>query len=67
MPQEVAPNLFLLNIPLPENPLKNLNAYLIRGEKGQRSLLVDTGFRRKECRVALLDQMREPEGRSAQY
>ena len=32
MPQEVAPNLFLLNIPLPENPLKNLNAYLIRGE-----------------------------------
>lgn len=59
MPQEVAPNLFLLNIPLPENPLKNLNAYLIRGEKGQRSLLVDTGFRRKECRVALLDQMRE--------
>lgn len=59
VPQEVAPNLYLINVPLPENPLKNLNAYLIRGEKGGRSLLVDTGFRRKECREALLDQMRE--------
>ncbi len=59
MIQEVAPNLFLLNIPLPENPLKNLNAYLIRGEAGGRSLLVDTGFRRRECREALLSQLRE--------
>ncbi|MDD3165328.1 MAG: MBL fold metallo-hydrolase, partial [Oscillospiraceae bacterium] len=51
MPQELAPNLFRIDVPLPGNPLKNLNAYLIRGS---RSLLIDTGFRRAECRDALI-------------
>lgn len=37
-------------MPLPGNPLKNLNAYLIQGP---RNLLVDTGFRQEECRTAL--------------
>jgi glyoxylase-like metal-dependent hydrolase (beta-lactamase superfamily II) len=51
MPEEVASGIFRITVPLPHNPLKQLNAYLVRGEK--RSLLVDTGFNRRECRDAL--------------
>ena len=50
MVTQVAPNLYRIPVPLPGNPLKNLNAYLIRGP---RNLLVDTGFRQEECRTAL--------------
>ena len=50
MVTQVAPNLYRIPVPLPGNPLRNLNAYLIRGD---RNLLVDTGFRQEECRTAL--------------
>lgn len=50
MVTQVAPNLYRIPVPLPGNPLKNLNAYLIRGH---RNLLVDTGFRQEACRMAL--------------
>lgn len=50
MVTQVAPNLYRIPVPLPGNPLKNLNTYLIRGE---RNLLVDTGFRQEACRQAL--------------
>jgi glyoxylase-like metal-dependent hydrolase (beta-lactamase superfamily II) len=56
--EEVAAGLYRIEVPLPQNPLKMLNAYLVRG--GERSLLVDTGFNRPECREALygaLDQL----------
>lgn len=38
-------------VPLPNNPLKELNAYLIMGR--ERNLLIDTGFRAPECRDAV--------------
>lgn len=57
MPQEIIPNLYRLPIPLPGNPLKELNAYLIRGK--ERCLLVDTGFRQEPCRQALFAQLNE--------
>lgn len=44
-------------VPLPGNPLKNLNAYLIKGK--DRNLLIDTGFNRPECRAALLSGLDE--------
>lgn len=50
MIEEVAPHIFSILIPLPNNPLKSLNAYLIRGP---RNLLVDTGFRQDACRAAM--------------
>ena len=37
-------------VPLPNNPLREINAYLITGEK---NLLIDTGFNRPECEEAL--------------
>ena len=57
MPQEIIPNLYRLPVPLPGNPLKELNAYLIRGR--DRCLLVDTGFRQEACRQALFAQLKE--------
>lgn len=57
MIQEVLPNIFLLPIPLPMSPLKVLNSYLIRG--ADRSLLIDTGFNRRECKEALFSYLSE--------
>jgi glyoxylase-like metal-dependent hydrolase (beta-lactamase superfamily II) len=42
---------------LPDNPLKELNSYLIRDP--ERSLLIDTGFRFRACREALLSGFAE--------
>ena len=50
-------NIYSIFVPLPDNPLRNLNAYLIKDDK--RSLLIDTGFRRDECREALLGGLAE--------
>lgn len=48
--EEVLPQLFRAEIPLPNNPLRATNSYLIEGE--ERNLIVDTGMNRKECREA---------------
>lgn len=48
---EILPKLYRMEIPLPKNPLKALNSYLVIGE--EEFLLVDTGFSRRECRQAL--------------
>ena len=50
MAKHIVDNLWQLDIPLEGNPLKNLNAYLIKGEK---SLLIDTGFCWESCRTAM--------------
>ena len=42
MAEQITEDLWRLDIPLVGNPLKNLNSYLI---VGQRSMLIDTGFR----------------------
>lgn len=45
--EEILPNLYRIEITLPNSPLKTLNSYLIKGEG--RFLLIDTGMNRKEC------------------
>ncbi len=55
MIEEIAHNIYQIRVPLPKNPLRELNSYLIRG-KGN-SLLIDTGFRQEECRRALFDAL----------
>ena len=47
MCEEIFPNLFRVKIPLPESPLKYLNAYVIRD--AERNLIIDTGLNRTEC------------------
>jgi glyoxylase-like metal-dependent hydrolase (beta-lactamase superfamily II) len=56
MANRIAKNLWQLDIPLVGNPLKNLNSYLITGE---RNLLIDTGFRQEPCREAVWRQLTE--------
>ena len=50
--EEVLENIYRIPVVLPNNPLKELNSYLIRDP--ERSILIDTGFRAPECRDALL-------------
>jgi glyoxylase-like metal-dependent hydrolase (beta-lactamase superfamily II) len=52
MPEEVARSIYRIEVPLPKNPLKALNSYVIKGK--ERHLVVDCGMRRKECRDAML-------------
>ena len=57
MVDEVARNIFRIGVPLPNNPLRELNSYFIRGTDGD--LLIDTGFRNEICRAALEEGLRE--------
>lgn len=55
MTEEILPGIFVIKIPLPGSPLQAINAYLIKGN--DRSLLVDTGFNRPECKSALVKSL----------
>jgi glyoxylase-like metal-dependent hydrolase (beta-lactamase superfamily II) len=59
MPEEVWQGIYRIPVPLPNNPLKELNSYLIKGK--DRSLLIDTGFRQEACRQALQAGLEELE------
>lgn len=52
-----SPNIFQVDVPLPNNPLRNLNCYVI--QDGGESLIIDTGFNRPECKEALLAGLEE--------
>jgi glyoxylase-like metal-dependent hydrolase (beta-lactamase superfamily II) len=54
--QQVADNIYTFVVPLPDNPLRWLNTYVIKSEG--RSLLIDTGFNRSECFEALMSGMK---------
>lgn len=49
--EQVLPNVWRVPVPLTGSPLRELNAYLFRGE--DRWLLMDTGFKHPDCRAAL--------------
>jgi glyoxylase-like metal-dependent hydrolase (beta-lactamase superfamily II) len=51
MLKEICRDIFMLEIPLPNNPLRALNCYIIKS--GGRSLVIDTGFNNEESRQAL--------------
>lgn len=53
------PRIYRIFVPLPQNPLKNLNSYVIKGK--ERNLIIDTGFNREECLEALLEGLKELE------
>ncbi len=55
MIEEIFPDLYKIEIPLPESPLRAINSYLIKG--AERSLIVDTGMNRAECRRVLLSSL----------
>lgn len=57
MIEEIRNNLFRVEIPLPNSPLKSLNSYIIRGDN--RNLIIDTGLNRKECLDAMHSGLKE--------
>lgn len=59
MVQEIHTNIYRIQVPLPNNPLKALNVYVIKGQK--RNLVIDTGFNRIECQNALENGLKELE------
>ncbi len=55
--EQIREDLFRAEIPLPRNPLKATNAYIIKN--GKRNLVIDTGMNRDECKAALSDAFRQ--------
>ena len=51
MIDEVMENLYRIEVPLPNSPLKELNSYIIKGD--DRNLIIDTGFNRSVCYDAM--------------
>jgi glyoxylase-like metal-dependent hydrolase (beta-lactamase superfamily II) len=51
MIEEIDRNLYRLEIPLPQSPLRSINSYVIKS--AARNLLIDSGLNRKECKDAL--------------
>jgi glyoxylase-like metal-dependent hydrolase (beta-lactamase superfamily II) len=47
MVTEVFDDIYRMEIPLPRNPLRTINSYLVRGR--DRWLMIDTGMNRPEC------------------
>ena len=47
---KVAENIYKKVVPLPNNPLREIDSYIIIGDK---NLVIDTGFNRPECEQAL--------------
>ncbi len=52
MIEQIQDHLWRIEVPLPGNPLKSINSYVI--ESDSRTLIIDTGLDRKECLDAIL-------------
>jgi glyoxylase-like metal-dependent hydrolase (beta-lactamase superfamily II) len=55
--EEITPGLYRVEIPLPDNPLRALNSYMIKGS--ERNLIIDTGMNRTACMEAMQAAIRE--------
>jgi glyoxylase-like metal-dependent hydrolase (beta-lactamase superfamily II) len=59
MIEEVGTDLYKIEIPLPKNPLKALNSYVIKSP--ERNLIIDTGWNQQECMDAMQAGLNELE------
>jgi glyoxylase-like metal-dependent hydrolase (beta-lactamase superfamily II) len=50
--REVYKNIYLKELPLPNNPLKYLNVYIIKGH--EKTMIIDTGFNREDTKEEVL-------------
>jgi len=55
--EEILPSLYKIEVPLPGSPLKATNSYVVKGT--ERSLIIDTGWNREDCMVALVSGLKE--------
>ncbi len=51
MVEEVSPDIYRIEVPLPRSPLKTLNAFVLKNHN--RFLIVDTGWNMEECLSAM--------------
>lgn len=51
MTEEILPGLYRVVVPLPGNPLKEVNSYILTSP--ERNLVIDTGMNRPECQEVL--------------
>jgi len=56
MIEEILPDLYRIEVPLPGNPLKAINSYVIKDH--DRSLIIDTGMNRDVCLNAMTDGLK---------
>ncbi len=59
MIEEILPDIYRLEIPIPKNPLKAVNSYVIRSKS--RNLIIDTGMNIPVCKEAILSGLKELE------
>ncbi len=57
MIEEILPNLYKIEVPLPQSPLQAINSYVIKAQ-GQ-SLIIDTGQNREECMSVMSSGLKE--------
>jgi len=57
MIEEILPNLYKIKVPLPRNPLKAVNSYVIKANG--KSLIIDTGMNREECMSVMSSGLKE--------
>ena len=57
MIKEIIRHLYCIELPLPKNPLKSINCYVIKGK--DRNLIIDTGMNREECKAVLFPALKE--------
>ncbi|NFG95633.1 MBL fold metallo-hydrolase [Clostridium sporogenes] len=51
--RETYENIYLEELPLPNNPLKYLNFYIIKGK--DKSMIIDTGFNREDTKERMIE------------
>lgn len=59
MPEQIMDRFFRIEVPMPNNPLKYLNSYIIVGEPDTRNLMVDTGFNLPESLEKVYSSLEE--------
>ena len=50
------PDVYKIFVPLPDNPLQNLNCFVVKC--GKENLIIDTGFNRPECEQAIMEGLK---------
>lgn len=57
MIEELLPDLYRVEVPLPRSPLKALNSYIVKGHG--RFLIIDTGMNREECLLPMQSALKK--------
>ena len=57
MIEKILPNLYMIRVPIPRNPLKTTNSYVIKDQS--RNLIIDTGLHLEECKEVMFSSLKK--------